>query len=341
MEASIHESSKRRASSVRDAPPAKRNRRRLTVYVSRRSFQDNNTNTFHEQENTVVAKCSARSLFDQSYDNDDSADGPSVSASEARSRTNSTRSAESSIADEAEPVPGLRASKSTAGEQPPVGEDSTRAVSTDEVLADTGPTEGTAVTTQRESIAEAARSYDPVLAVAHGLILGGEGSPIWSGMNNTVQSAPEVEFTYGITIRYPVHLRIPWIPRGHLAFKTLSDVENELKTVLEEGLTRTIGKQDFADLKDFRIESWRFDIRGHGAIFEFEVKGGIEKHFDHMKRKTKQEMQLAIQMSPESRPAFNIEIQIVTSRDSGIRQTGGRSFNGVLFKCLWEMCFPR
>ncbi|KAK1659824.1 hypothetical protein BDP55DRAFT_732994 [Colletotrichum godetiae] len=108
------------------------------------SFQDNNTNTFHEQENTVVAKCSARSLFDQSYDNDDSADGPSVSASEARFRTNSTRSAESSIADEAEPVPGFRASKSTAGEQPPVGEDSTRAVSTDEVLADTGPTEGTA-----------------------------------------------------------------------------------------------------------------------------------------------------------------------------------------------------
>ncbi|KAK1461727.1 hypothetical protein CTAM01_17115 [Colletotrichum tamarilloi] len=324
METSIHGSAKRGASSVRDYPPAKRNRRRLAAYVSRRSFQDNSTNTCHEQENIVVAECSARSSSNQPYDNDNSADGPSVSASETRSRTN-----ESSIADEAEPVPGLRASKSAAGKQPQVEEDSTRAVSTDEALAETGPTEGTATTTQGESIAEAqvARSYDPVLPVSQRLILGGEGTRIWSGMNNTVQSAPEVEFTYGITIQYPVHLRIPWTPRGHLAFKTLTDMETELKTVLEEGLTRTTGRQDFADLKDFRIESWRFDISGHGAILDFDVKGEIEKQFDHMKRKAKQEMQLAIQRSPESRPSFNIEIQIVTSRDSGIRQTGGRSFD--------------
>ncbi|OHE91738.1 hypothetical protein CORC01_12965 [Colletotrichum orchidophilum] len=325
MEASLHESAKRHASS--DDPPEKRIRRRLIAHLSRRPFQDNNTNTCHEQENTVVAECSARSTSNQSYDNDDLADDPPVSASEARSRTNSTCSVESSIADEAEPVPGLRASESTAEDQPPVGEDSARAVSTDQALAETGPTERTAATTQRESIAEAARSYDPVLPASHGLILGGEGSPIWSGLNNTVQSAPVVEFNYGITIQYPVHLRIPWTPRGHLASKTLSDMENELKTALAEGLTRTTGKQDFADLKDFRIESWRFDIRGHDAIFEFDVKGGIEEQFDHMKRKAKQEMRLAIQRSPESRPSFDIEIHIVTGRDSGIRQTGGRSFD--------------
>ncbi|KAK1514264.1 hypothetical protein CABS01_16734 [Colletotrichum abscissum] len=329
METSIHRSTKRRAPPVRDAPPAKRNRRRLTAYMSRRSFQDDNTNTCHEQENTVVAECPARSSYDQPYDNADSADGPSMSASEARAGTNSTCSVESSIADEAEPVPDFRASKATAGQQSPVGEDTTRAVSTDQALAETGPIERTTATTQEESIAEAqaARSYDPVLPVSHRLILGGEGTRIWSGMNKTVQSAPEVEFTYGITIQYPVHLRIPWTPRGHLAFKTLTDMETELKTVLEEGLTRTTGKQDFTDLKDFRIESWRFDISGHGAILDFDVKGGIEKQFDHMKRKAKQEMQLAIQRSPESRPSFNIEIQIVTSRDSGIRQTSGRSFD--------------
>lgn len=329
METSIHGSTKRLAPLVRDAPPAKRNRRRLTAYMSRRSFQDDNTNTCHEQENTVVAECSARSSSNQSYDNADSADGTSMSTIEARSRTDSTCSVKSSIADEAEPVLGLRASKSTAGEQPPVGGDTTGAVSTDEALAGTGPTEGTTATTQGESItgARAARSYDPVLPVSHGLIPGGEGTPIWSGMNNIVQSASEIEFAYGITIHYPVHLRIPWTPKGHLAFKTLSDMENEVKTALEEGWTQKTGKQDFAGLKELQITSWRFDIRGHGAILDFDVKVGREEQFDHMKRKAKQEMQLAIQMSPESRPSFNIEIQIVTSRDSGIRQSGGGSFD--------------
>ncbi|KXH63666.1 hypothetical protein CNYM01_08425 [Colletotrichum nymphaeae SA-01] len=329
METSIHGSTKRRAPPVRDAPSAERNRRRLAAYMSRRSFQDDNTNTCHEQENTVVAECPARSSYNQSYDNADSADGPSVSAREVRSGTNSTCSVESSIADEAEPIPDLRASKTTAGEQSPVGEDTTRAMSTDQALAETGPTERTTATTQEESIAEAqaARSYDPVLPVSHGLILGGEGTPIWSGMNNIVQSASEVEFAYGITIHYPVHLRIPWTPRGHLAFKTLSDMENELKTALEEGLTGKTSKEDFAGLKELQIKSWRFDIRGHGAILDFDVKVGREEQFDHMKRKAKQEMQLAIQMSPESRPSFNIEIQIVTSRDSGIRQSGGGSFD--------------
>ncbi|KAK1451059.1 hypothetical protein CCUS01_11236 [Colletotrichum cuscutae] len=329
METSIHGSTKRRAPPVRDAPSAERNRRRLAAYMSRRSFQDDNTNTCHEQENTVVAECPARSSYNQSYDNADSADGPSVSASEARSGTNSTCSVESSIADEAEPISDLRASKTTAGEQSPVGEDTTRAMSTDQALAETGPTERTTATTQEESIAEAqaARSYDPVLHVSHGLILGGEGTPIWSGMNNIVQSASEVEFAYGITIHYPVHLRIPWTPRGHLAFKTLSDMENELKTALEEGLTGKTSKEDFAGLKELQIKSWRFDIRGHGAILDFDVKVGREEQFSHMKRKAKQEMQLAIQMSPESRPSFNIEIQIVTSRDSGIRQSGGGSFD--------------
>lgn len=329
METSIHRSTKRRAPSVRDAPPAKRNRRRLTAYMSRRSFQDDNTNTCHEQENTVVAECPARSSYNQSYDNADSADGPSISASEARSGTNSTCSVEFSVADEAEPIPDLRASKTTAGEQSPVGEDTTRSASADQALAEMSPTERTTATTQEESIAEAqaARSYDPVLPVSHGLILGGEGTPIWSGMNNIVQSASEVEFAYGITIHYPVHLRIPWTPRGHLAFKTLCELEIELKTVLEEGWTRTTGKQDFAGLKESRIESWHFDVRGHGAILEFDVKRGREKQFEHMKRKVDEHMRLAIQMSPELRPSFDIEIHIVTGRDSGIRQAGGRSFD--------------
>lgn len=327
MEASSHESAKRHASS--DDPPARRNRRRLTAHMSRRPFQDNNTNTCHEQENTMVAECPARSSYNQSYNNADSADGPSISASEARSGTNSTCSVESSVADEAEPIPDLRASKTTAGEQSPVGEDTTRSAPADQALAEMSPTERTTATTQEESIAEAqaARSYDPVLPVSHRLILGGEGTPIWSEMNNIVQSASEIEFAYGITVHYPVHLRIPWTPRGHLAFKTLSDMENEVKTALEEGWTQKTGKQDFAGLKELQIKSWRFDIRGHGAILDFDVEVGREEQFEHMKRKAKQEMQLAIQMSPESRPSFNIEIQIVTSRDSGIRQSGGSSFD--------------
>ncbi|KXH69385.1 hypothetical protein CSAL01_07730 [Colletotrichum salicis] len=147
--------------------------------------------------------------------------------------------------------------------------------------------------------------------------------------NPSADTASKTWMDLGRYVReeYPVHLRIPWTPRGHLAFKTLSDMENELKTALEEGLTRKTGKQDFAGLKEFQFESWRFDIRGHGAILEFDVKVGRENQFDHMKRKAKQEMRLAIQLSPESRPSFNIEIQIVTSRDSGIRQTDGGSFD--------------
>ncbi|KAK1465244.1 hypothetical protein CTAM01_17060 [Colletotrichum tamarilloi] len=290
--------------------------------------QDNRTNIDCEQESIVVNESSIRSSSAQMGGHDETASDARPTNTETRSPTNSTFVVEAGSSEDRESLSGLGAEEQTNQGQLPARDVSTNFVHTNEGLAETGSTRETAGTSLPESTAaeQAGTRHDPMLPASHGSNLGVEGTPALSDVSNINQHVPEVEFSYGVAIQYPVHLRIPWTPRGHLAFKTLSELEIELRTVLEEGLTRTTGKQDFAGLKEFRIESWHFDVRGHGAILEIDVKRGGEKQFEHMKRKVDEHMRLAIQMSPELRPSFDIEIHIVTGRDSRTRQAGGHSF---------------
>ncbi|KAL4403592.1 hypothetical protein CABS03_15044 [Colletotrichum abscissum] len=305
-----------------------RRRPRLTTHLGCGLFSDNRTNIDYEQESIVVNESSIRSSSAQMGGHDETASDARPTNTETRSPTNSTFVVEAGSSEDRESLSGLGAEEQTNQGQLPARDVSTNFVHTNEGLAETGSTRETAGTSLPESTAaeQAGTRHDPMLPASHGSNLGVEGTPALSDVSNINQHVPEVEFSYGVAIQYPVHLRIPWTPRGHLAFKTLSELEIELRTVLEEGLTRTTGKQDFAGLKEFRIESWHFDVRGHGAILEFDVKRGREKQFEHMKRKVDEHMRLAIQMSPELRPSFDIEIHIVTGRDSRTRQAGGRSF---------------
>ncbi|KAI3551981.1 hypothetical protein CSPX01_00657 [Colletotrichum filicis] len=324
----IQKPMKRRAMTALDSACTGRRRPRLTTHLGCGLFSDNRTNIDYEQESIVVNESSIRSSSAQMGGHDETASDARPTNTETRSPTNSTFVVEAGSSEDRESLSGLGAEEQTDQGQLPARDVSTNFVHTNEGLAETGSTRETAGTSLPESTAaeQAGTRHDPMLPASHGSNLGVEGTPALSDVSNINQHVPEVEFSYGVAIQYPVHFRIPWTPRGHLAFKTLSGLEIELRTVLEEGLTRTTGKQDFAGLKEFRIESWHFDVRGHGAILEFDVKRGREKQFEHMKRKVDEHMRLAIQMSPELRPSFDIEIHIVTGRDSGTRQAGGRSF---------------